>query len=84
MWADGKPAEPSPTIDQAVNGGYQWLEIESSRCKTKRDVDIAALSHPPTTFVHDLASRLRCSYADIGIISTRSPPTRPLSARCSV
>jgi phage FluMu protein Com len=61
MWADGKPAEPSPTIDQAVNGGYPWLEIECSRCKTKRDVDIAALSHPPTTFVHDLASRLRCS-----------------------
>jgi hypothetical protein len=71
MWADGKPAEPSPTIDQAVNGGHPWLEIESSRCKTKRDVDIAALSHPPTTFVHDLASRLRCSkYAKAG----RRPP----------
>ncbi|CAN0451271.1 unnamed protein product [Phaeothamnion confervicola] len=24
------------------------------------DVDLAALEHPPTTFVHDLASRLRC------------------------
>ena len=37
------------------------MEIECSRCKTKRDVDMAALRHPPTTFVHDLASRLRCS-----------------------
>jgi hypothetical protein len=61
MWADGGPVDPSPTIDQAVNGAYPWIEIECSRCKTKRDVDLAALRHPPTTFVHDLASRLRCS-----------------------
>lgn len=61
MWADGGPIAPSPSIDQAVNGGHTWLEIECSRCKTKRDVDLAALRHPPTTFVHDLASRLRCS-----------------------
>ncbi|MBV8804107.1 MAG: hypothetical protein JO042_03650 [Sinobacteraceae bacterium] len=61
MWADGEPIDPSPTIDQALSGGFPWLEIECSRCKTKRDVDLAALTHPPTTFVHDLASRLRCS-----------------------
>ena len=61
MWADGEPIDPSPTVDQAVNGGYPWIEIECSRCKTKRDVDLAALPHLPTTFVHDLASRLRCS-----------------------
>jgi hypothetical protein len=61
MWADGQPIDPSPTIDQAVNGGYPWIEIECSRCRMKRDVDLAALRHPPTTFVHDLASRLRCS-----------------------
>ncbi|MBP1294138.1 hypothetical protein [Bradyrhizobium elkanii] len=60
MWADGGPIDPSPTIDQAVNGGHPWIEIECSRCKTKRDVDLAALPHPPTTHVHDLASRLRC------------------------
>jgi hypothetical protein len=61
MWADGQPIDPSPTIDQAVNGGYPWIEIECSRCRIKRDVDLAALRNPPTTFVHDLASRLRCS-----------------------
>ncbi|OSJ32162.1 hypothetical protein BSZ19_20215 [Bradyrhizobium japonicum] len=61
MWADGGPIDPSPTIDQATNCGYSWLEIECSRCKMKRDVDMAELRHPPTTFVHDLASRLRCS-----------------------
>jgi phage FluMu protein Com len=60
MWADGEPIDPSPTIDQAINGGYPWLEIECSRCKTRRDVDLAGMKHPPTTFVHDLVSRLRC------------------------
>jgi hypothetical protein len=61
MWANRKPIDPSPTVDQALSGSYPWLEIECSRCKTRRDVDLAALRHPPTTFVHDLASRLRCS-----------------------
>jgi phage FluMu protein Com len=60
MWADGGPIDPSPTIDQAVNGGFAWLEIRCSRCKSPSDVDLAAMKHPPTTFVHDLASRLRC------------------------
>ncbi|MEH2612952.1 hypothetical protein [Bradyrhizobium sp. AZCC 1693] len=60
MWADGGPVDPSPTIDQAINGGYSSLQIECSRCRAARDVDLAALAHPSTTFVHDLASRLRC------------------------
>jgi hypothetical protein len=60
MWSDGEPIDPSPTIDQAINGGFPWLEIQCARCKTPSDVDLAAMKHPPTTFVHDLASRLRC------------------------
>src|ERR1700740_1690993 len=27
MRSDGEPIDPSPTIDQAVNGGFPWLEI---------------------------------------------------------
>ena len=60
MWSDGEPIDPSPTIDQAVNGGFPRLEIQCARCKTPSDVDLAAMKHPPTTFVHDRASRLRC------------------------
>ena len=60
MWSDGEPIDPSPTIDQAVNGSFACLEIQCARCKTPSDVDLAAMKHPPTTFVHDLASRLRC------------------------
>lgn len=60
MWADGGPVEPSPTVDQAINGGYPWLEVECSRCRTPNDVDLAALKLPSTTCSHDLARRLRC------------------------
>lgn len=60
MWSDGEPIEPSPTIDQAINARFQWLEIRYPRCKTLSDVDLAAMKHVPTTFIHDLASRLRC------------------------
>ncbi|TWA89418.1 hypothetical protein FBZ96_12032 [Bradyrhizobium stylosanthis] len=37
MWANGEPIDPLPAIDQAINGGYPWLEIQCSRCKTRRD-----------------------------------------------
>jgi hypothetical protein len=60
MWANGGPVDPSPTIDQAVNAGYSWLEIRCSRFKTPRSVNLAALPHVATTLVHDLAGRLRC------------------------
>jgi len=60
MWSDGEPIDPSPTIDQAVNGGFPWLEIQCARCRTPSDVDLAAMKHLPTTFVHDLASQRRC------------------------
>lgn len=52
MWADDEPLDPTPTIDQAINDGYPWLQIECSRCKTPRDVDMTALAHP-----YDLRAR---------------------------
>lgn len=52
--------DPSPSIDQALNAGYAWLEIRCSRCKTPRAVELAALRHVASTMVHDLAGRLRC------------------------
>src|SRR3981081_4176204 len=60
MWSDGGPIDPSPLIDQAINGGFTWLEIECSRCRTPRDVDLCTLRHVPTTCVHDLVKRLVC------------------------
>src|SRR6201981_2615906 len=33
MWSDGEPIDPSPTIDQAINGGFSWLENRVRRGK---------------------------------------------------
>ena len=30
MWADGEPIDPSPTVDQAINGGYR--KITTPQC----------------------------------------------------
>ena len=84
MWSDGEPIDPSPTIDQAVNGGFPWLEIQCARCKTPSDVDLAAMKHPPTTFVHDLASRLRCRKCRADRVAAGSPASRAGSSRTAV
>jgi hypothetical protein len=91
MCSDGEPIDPSPTIDRAISGGFPWLEIQCSRCKTPSDVDLAALKHPPTTFVHDLASRLRrrkCAKTGrrpsatllLACVATAPPPSRGLES----
>jgi hypothetical protein len=53
--ATAGPIDSSPTIDQAISGGYPWLEIECSRCKAKRDADLAALRHVPSAPRRDAA-----------------------------
>jgi hypothetical protein len=60
MWSDGGPAQPSPTIGQAINRGFPWLEVKGSRCRTPSSVDLAAISRPPDTPVHLLEGRLDC------------------------
>jgi hypothetical protein len=78
MWADGEPIDPSPTIDRAINGGFQRLEIECSRCRRPRLVDLTLLRRPPTTFVHDLAGSLRC---EVCSRSGRRPSTTLLQLK---
>jgi hypothetical protein len=63
MWSDGGPAQPSPTIGQAINGGFPWLEAECSRCKTMGSVDLAILRRPQHAPVHTLEGALRCRNA---------------------
>src|SRR6204780_5900573 len=29
MWSDGEPIDPSPPIDQAINGGFPSLEAQA-------------------------------------------------------
>src|SRR5260370_7551481 len=59
MWSDGEPIDPSPTIDQSVNGGFPWLEIRCERCKTPSHLHLPPTNHPPTPFPHSLPRPLR-------------------------
>jgi hypothetical protein len=43
MWSDGGPAQPSPTIGEAIDGGFPWLEVQCSRCKVMSSVDLAVI-----------------------------------------
>ena len=36
MWSVGEPIDPSPTIEQAINGGFSWLEIKCTMQDAKR------------------------------------------------
>jgi hypothetical protein len=61
MWSDGGPIDPSPTINQAINGGFSWLEIERSRCKAPK-ASISALCadhqlHAFTTWLDGYAAK---------------------------
>jgi len=60
MWSDGGPAQPPPTIEQAINGGYPWLEVQCSRCQTMSSIDLVILRRPPDSFIHQLEGALRC------------------------
>jgi hypothetical protein len=74
MWSDGEPTDPSPTIDQAINGGFPWLEIQCARCKTPNDVDLAALNPRVESVLEE-----SCHLLSVGM--TRG--NLPNSAMCS-
>ncbi len=50
----------SPTIAQAINGGYSFLKVQCSRCGTIRDVDLRALRRRPDFLIRDLEQQFFC------------------------
>lgn len=60
MWCDGGPAQPSPTIAQAINGGYPWLEVKCSRCHQPRSVDLRTIQRRPETPIWKLEGKAIC------------------------
>ena len=45
------PAQPSPTLGDALNAGYLYLEVRCLGCDTHQTV---ALRRPKTTPIHEL------------------------------
>lgn len=56
----GGPAQPSPTIDQCLNGGLCWLEVECNRCKARASLPLKTIGRPRDTPLWKLEASLKC------------------------
>jgi hypothetical protein len=54
------PAQPSPTLGDALNAGYGYLEVRCLGCNTHQTVALDIVRRPKTTPVHELERYMRC------------------------
>src|SRR3978361_1793975 len=54
------PAQPSPTIGDALNAGYFYLEVCCLGCDTHQTVVVVIVRRPKATPVHELERYMRC------------------------
>jgi hypothetical protein len=55
------PAQPSPMMGDALNGGYRFLEVLCLGCETCQTVDLTIVRRPKeTTPIHELERWMRC------------------------
>ena len=54
------PAQPSPTLGDALNAGYRYLEVRCLGCDTHQTVALDIVRRPKTTPVHELERCMRC------------------------
>ena len=54
------PAQPSPTLGDALNAGYRYLEVRCLGCNTHQTVALDIVRRPKTTPVHELERYMRC------------------------
>lgn len=60
MLAFQGPAQPSPTIGDALNARYCYLEVRCLGCDTNQTVALDIIRRPKTTPVHELERYMRC------------------------
>jgi hypothetical protein len=60
MLAYQGPAQPSPTIADALNAGYGYLEVRCLGCETNQTVALDIIRRPKTTLIHELERYMRC------------------------
>jgi hypothetical protein len=61
MLAFKGPAQPSPTLGEALNAGYGYLEVRCLGCDTNQTVPLDIIRRPKTTPIHELERRMRCN-----------------------
>jgi hypothetical protein len=54
------PAQPSPTMGDALNAGYGYLEVRCLGCDTHQTVALDIVRRPKATPVHELERYMRC------------------------
>src|ERR1700728_958425 len=54
------PAQPSPTLGDALNAGYLYLEVRCLGCDTHQTVALDIVRRPKVTPVHELERYMRC------------------------
>ncbi|WP_316159321.1 hypothetical protein [Bradyrhizobium sp. SZCCHNRI3042] len=54
------PAQPSPTLGDALNAGFGYLEVRCLGCDTKQTVALNIVRRPKTMPVHELERYMRC------------------------
>jgi hypothetical protein len=54
------PAQPSPTLGDALNAGYLYLEVRRLGCDTHQTIALDVVRRPKTTPIHELERYMRC------------------------
>jgi hypothetical protein len=54
------PAQPSPTLGDAINAGFGYLEVKCLGCETHSAIDLTIVRRPKATPVHELERYMRC------------------------
>jgi len=54
------PAQPSPTLSDALNAGYGYLEVRCLGCDTHQAVALDIIRRPKSTPIHELERYMRC------------------------
>ncbi|RZN31977.1 hypothetical protein [Bradyrhizobium sp. Leo121] len=60
MLAFQGPAQPSPTLGDAINAGYLYLEVKCLGCNTHQTVALDIVRRRKTTPIHELERYMRC------------------------
>ena len=54
------PAQPSPTLGDALNAGFMYLEVRCLGCDTHQTVALDIVRRPKSTPIHELERYMRC------------------------
>jgi hypothetical protein len=60
MLAFKGPAQPSPTLGDALNAGYVYLEVRCLGCDTNQTVALDVVRRPKVTPIYELERYMRC------------------------